>query len=176
MASNNPKTPLAAAVEAAQEFKLLLDIQPVDKLFWPRHLGGNLFRSATYHRATALLAQASAQCLQSPNSGGFQHLYVLPVVDIVSNDRTDVPANQLELFARVTAGVAQLVIQVLEERGRGGEHSGFLEIGVRFHGKAEQSVEQVKGERDAVHASVPERVVGTTFCHDGAACSTEGGA
>lgn len=155
MAPNDPKTPLAAAVEAAQEFKNLLDIQPVDKLFWPKRLGGNLFRSSTYHRATALLDQAASQNLKSTEGPCFERRYVLPMVDVIADDRTGVPADQLKLFANITAGVAQLVVQIMEERSGRGEHGGFLEIGIRSCSKIDVPRKQIEGERDAIHNSAP---------------------
>lgn len=60
MTFSEKKTPLEAAIEAAEEFKLLLDVQPSGTLFNPGG-EGDVLSSATYARASALLEMAIAQ-------------------------------------------------------------------------------------------------------------------
>ena len=170
-----PKTPLDAAIAAGREFKALLEMQPAGTLFWPRRLGGDLLSSHTYQNAVKLLDQAVAQNTQGAEGSGFMRCHVQPVVDIVANDGANVPANQLKLFADITVGIAQVVIQILEERHGRGVHGGFLEIGVRVSGEGNVLLEQVEGERDAVHKSSLEEIIGTTLCHGASAASTNAG-
>jgi len=156
--------PLGAALLAAREFKCLLDIQAPGTLFFPRH-AGDARTTATYKFASDLLEQLSTQDLKGANGISLERRIALSVPGVVTNDGANVPANQLQLFAGISAAIAQLAFQLLDECGRGGEHGGSLEIGARFVSKGDVALEQVKGERDAVHEVTPSKVGKQPLCH-----------
>jgi len=164
MNAPNMKTPLAAAVAAAQDFKQLLDIQQPGTLIFPGHKG-DARTTATYARASLLLNQAASQDLQTADGIGYERRIALPLAGVVAKQGANVPANQLQLFAGITAAIAQLAFQVLDEYGSCGEQGGSLEIGVRICGKADVVLEEVKSKGNAVHKAASEVVIEKPLCH-----------
>lgn len=158
------RTPLSAAIAAAQEFKSLLDRLPANTPLFPGR-PKRLRESASYAHACSLLQEAIPQGLQISDGIGDERWVVLPLPCVVSNQGADVPANQLELFASVTVTIAQLALQIVDECRGSGEDGRLLEIGTRLLRKVDLAGEKVEGERNAVHEDPLKEVVGRTLCH-----------
>lgn len=161
-------TALQAALTAAREFKLLLDVQQPGTLFNPGGKG-DARDSATYAYGTLLLAEATAQGLDRTQRPGVMHSDVMAIVDVIAEHRADMSADLLELLASVTVVLRKFGFEVSDQNGRGGEQSSPLKVGAGTTGNGDVVVEQVKGERNAVHEAASSEVVEQTLCHDGAA-------
>jgi len=167
MHPNDPKDPLLAAIEAAKEFKHFIDVQPAKTLFNPCGKC-EVVDTATYARAAALLEQAIAQSLDCSKRPRMLQLVALPVIDVVSNHGADRTSGLFDFFGGVIVGFAQRVSQLITENASRGEYGGFLEVSIRIVGKANLPVEQIEGERDAVHGVGPGKVDEQPLCHGGA--------
>ena len=150
---------------SALEFKCLVDRLPADTPFIPGR-PKLLHESACYAEAWSVLQQAITQNDQAPESVGFKRLVTLPVVGVIADQTADTPANYCQLFASVTAAIAQFALELVDDRSSGSEHGGSLEISARFNGKVDVAGEKIKGEIDAVHGAASEKVAGRTLRHD----------
>jgi len=169
MNARKPLSPLAAAIAAARDFKELLDIQAPDTLSFPKHKG-DARTTATYATALRLLDQAVTQDAEGAKGISFERRSELLVTRVVANNGADVPANQFELFAGITAAIAQLAFEVLDESGGGTKHSGLLEIAVRFRGQFDQVGELVESKVNVVHGTgLQKKVIEEALCHGAAA-------
>lgn len=158
-------TAIAAAIASATEFKSLVDRLPADTPLVPG-LRLRLHDSACYAEARSLLQQAITQNDQTPVRVGLERIITLPVVGVVSNQAADAPANYFQLFASVTAAIAQFALELVDECSGGSVDGGFLEISARLTSKDDLASEKVKSEVNAVHKTVPDKSVERKLCHD----------
>jgi len=157
-------SPLVAAIHAASEFKLLLDVQPAGTLFNPGGKG-DVRTSATYALASRLLGEAAAERLHGAECPGMVHSDVMPVVDVIADHRANMPTDLLELLTGVAVILGKLGFQIPDQNGRGGEQGGTLEIGSGIAGNGNVMIEKIKDKFDAVHKATSEKVVGRTLSH-----------
>lgn len=158
-------TALQAALTAAREFKLLLDVQQPGTLFNPGGKG-DARESATYAYSTLLLAEATAQGLDRTQRPGVMRSDVMSIVDVIADHRADVRADLLELLTSVSVVLRKFGFEVTDQNGRGREQSSPLKVGTSTAGNGDVVIEQVKCERDAVHEIASSEVVEQTLCHD----------
>ena len=157
-------TTLQAALTAAREFKLLLDVQPPGTLFNPGGKG-DARESATYAYSTLLLTKATAQGLDRTQRPGVMHSDVMAVVDVIAEHRADMGADLLELLASVTVVLRKFGFDVSDQNGRGGEQSSSIKVGTGIGRNGDVVIEQVKGERDAIHRVNSGQVIEQALCH-----------
>jgi len=158
-------TPLAAAIKAATEFKLLLDVQPAGALYNPGGKG-DARTSATYALASQLLAEATSERLHGAERPGMMHSGVMSIVDVVADHRANMPADLLELLTGVAVILGKLGFQIPDQNSRSGEHGGSFKVSSSTASDGDVMVQKVKGQLDAVHGAVSEKVVGRTLCHE----------
>jgi|GEM_PF-887663 len=163
-AITKPTSPLSAAITAAQEFKLLLDVQPAGTLFNPGGKG-DARTSETYALASLLLSEAISERLYGAEGPGVVHSGVMPVVDVVAKHRANMPTDLLELLTGVSVILGKLGFQIPDKNGSSSEQAGSIEVGTGTASNSDVVIEKIKSEFDAVHEATSEKVVGRTLCH-----------
>jgi hypothetical protein len=165
MPAQKPVTAIAAAIASATEFKSMIDRLPAGTPLFPgaKRL---LHASACYAEARSLLQQAITQNDQAPVRVGLERNLTLPVVGVISNQTTDAPANYFQLFASVTAAIAQFALDLVDECGGSSKDGGLLKISACLIREDDLTGEKIKGKIDAVHDTALNKVIEQTLCHD----------
>lgn len=165
MSAKKTQTALDKAIFAANEFQLLLDVQPAGGLFNPGGKGDARF-SASYAVASLLLAEAAAERRHGAECPRVVHVDVVPVVDVVADHRANMPADSLELLTSVAVILGKLSLHIPNQNSSSSKKGGAVEVVGSIPSDADVVIKKVKGELDAIHGVTSEKVVGRTLCHD----------
>lgn len=165
MPAQKPVTAVAAAIASATEFKSMIDRLPADTPLFPsaKRL---LHASACYAEASSLLQQAITENGQAAIRVGPERGITMPVISVVSDKTADAPANYFQLFASVTAALAQFALDLVDECGGSSEDGSLLEISARLGRKVDVAGEKIKSEIDSVHGTALDSVVERAVSHD----------
>lgn len=165
MSTKKTQAALEKAIFAAREFKLLLDVQPAGALFNP---GGkcDARASASYALASLSLAEASAERLQGTECPSMVCSSVVPIVDVVTDHRANMPADLLELLAGVAIVLGKLGFEIPNQNSGSSKKGSAIEVVGSVLCDGDVLIEKVKGKLNAVHGAVSENVDGRTLCHD----------
>ena len=155
---------LRAAIAAAEEFKLLLDVQPVGKLFNPGGKG-DARSSGGYAEACMLLSHALAQGNQGGMRPGQMSFDIVPVGQLIAGNGVDARSQALDVLQRVRGFLLSLGLQEGNQHAGGAEDSGAFELRFGNFRQIDQIAELAESKGNAVHGAAPEIVGGIALCH-----------
>lgn len=160
------------ALQAAQELKYLVDVQPA-VLFWPagRRFGKpDARQSPSYDYAARLIAEVHCHVTQFTESHS-------PVFDggltarlFVAECSEDAPADVLQLHAKVKSTLLSVGFELLDEAGGVGTNG----LAFAYRGGCRSTIDQAKKAVNSVSAAahdlISEEIDRAPLCHDGEDC------
>lgn len=146
---------LQAALNAAAEFKLLLDVQPPNRLFNPGGRG-DARESAHYKAAAKLLRELTPERLYAGDSPTLMLSLVFPIGDFVSHHGAKPVPNPLDVLEQIRRLLLSFGIKEIDQRGGSSEDRSLFEFrhsGIRNRDQVSKLIESEVG---AVHGVPPE--------------------